>query len=188
VTRRLTALLAAFALAAVPLAGCGKKEPGIPRDDASQLIRLLRQAREQADDPQSCDELQATVRRVAAKVRALPDKTDGDVRDSLRNGVRNLASSARAQCRKEKPPKTTTETTPTETTPTETTPTETTPTETTPTETTPPPTTPPTTPPPTTPVPTTPGTGGQTPGNNGNGKGGGKKKDKHEKKKHGGKR
>ena len=192
-TRRLTALLATLALAAVPIAGCGKKEPGIPRGDASDLIKLLRTAREQADDPNKCDDLRDTIREVAAKVRELPDSTDRDVVESLRNGVRNLATDARDQCREEeKPdkPKTNTETTPEtvptgpETTPPETTPPPTTPPETTPPETTPPPETVPQPQP--TPVPTTPGTGGQGPGNgngNGNGKGlgNGKKKGGKEK-------
>jgi hypothetical protein len=169
VIRRLTVLAASLAVAAVPLAGCGDKAPGIPRGDAAEMIDLLQQAQEQSDDPQRCDELAATIRRVAARVRDLPAKTDQDVRDSLTNGVRNLAASARAQCRDTN---TTTETTPTVPT-TETVPpptTETTPPPTTevtpppPTETTPPPTTPPT--------PTTPGTGGTGPGN-GNGEGNG---------------
>jgi hypothetical protein len=176
VRRRLTPLAACLALAAFPLAGCGKKEPGIPRSDASELIKLLQTAREQADDPQKCNDLLATIRDIRAKVRDLPSKTDSDVRDSLSNGVRNLAASASSQCSQEN---TNTNTTPTETTPTETTPTQTTPPPTTPPPTTPPPTTPPPTQTtPTPPVPTTPGTGG-TPGNgngNGNGKGNGKKK------------
>ena len=177
--RRLTSLSACLVLVAVPLAGCGKKEPGIPRSDASELIKLLQTAREQSDSLEKCDDLRATIRDIRAKVRDLPSRTDSDVRDSLSNGVRNLSDSAASLCSEEKRPET--NTTPTVPVPTETTPTETTPTETTPTETTPPETTPPeTTPPETTPappVPTTPGTGG-TPGNgNGNGK-----KDKDKKK------
>jgi hypothetical protein len=175
--RRLTALAACLALAAVPLAGCGNKAPGIPRGDASELISLLKKAQVESDDPQRCDELTGTIHDLAAKVRSLPSGIDADVRETLTNGVKNLAESARAQCDQAQ---TTTVTTPTVTTETVPPPT----TETTPpptTETTPPPTTE-TTPPPTTPpVPTTPGTGGTGPGNggvNGNGNGNGKRGEK----------
>ena len=168
--RRLTALAACFVLTAVPLAGCGDKAPGIPKRDASQLISLLRMARDEADNPtQQCDELLATVQEIDAKVRSLPSSVDSDVRDSLTNGVRNLAASAQQECSQTQttPTTPTTPTVPTTpTTPTETTPT--TPTETTPTT---PTTPPPTTPPETTPTPTTPDTGGTGPG-----KGTGKKK------------
>jgi hypothetical protein len=180
--RRLTALGACLSVVAVPLAGCGDKEPGIAKRDASELVRQLRRVQALSDDPQRCDDLAAAIDDVRVKVRGLPSKVDADVRESLRNGVKNLDESAQAQCED-------TETTPTEPTTTETTPTETIPPP--PTETTPPPTTPPTTPPPTTPppttppptnippVPTTPETGGQGPGNgNGNGNGQGKVKGK----------
>jgi predicted small secreted protein len=168
--RRLTALAACLAVTAIPLAGCGNKEPGIGKRDASELTRLLRKVQAASDDPQRCDELAGRVGAVRAKIRQLPSKVDADVRDSLRNGAKNLAESARAQCQNA-------QTTPTATTPTQTTPTTTVPPRTqtvTPpptTQTTPPPSTA-TTPPPTTPPPTTPGTGGTGPGTtNGNGQG-----------------
>jgi hypothetical protein len=191
--RRLTALAACVAVVAMPLAGCGDKAPGVPKRDASELIRLLRKVQAASDDPQRCDELAAGIARVRARIQSLPSKVDADVRESLSNGVKNLAESARAQCEN-------TKTTPTETTPTETVPTETVPPTT---ETVPPPTTattppPPTqtTPPPTTPPPTTPGPGGTGPGNGngdggGTGGGGGTIKGKRKEKKahgHGGKR
>jgi hypothetical protein len=168
--RRITTLVACLGLAIVPvaLAGCGDKEPGIPRGDAAELIVLLKKAQVESDDPQRCDELLATVRDVAAKVRALPSSTDPDVRASLANGVRNLAASARSECENTQTTTTTTPTVPTtETVPPPTTETVPPPT----TETVPPPPTTETTPPATTPpVPTTPGTGGAGPGNgNGNG-------------------
>jgi hypothetical protein len=195
--RRLTALAACIAVVAVPLAGCGDKEPGIGKRDASELVRLLRRVQAASDDPQKCDELAADIADVRAKVRDLPSKVDSDVRESLRNGVKNLNDSAQAQCENTKTTPTETETTPTETTPTETVPptTETTPPPST--ETAPPPPPTETTPPPTNipPIPTTPDTGGTGPGNgngngngnaNGQGKGVGKKKPKH--KPHGGKK
>ena len=171
-TRRLTALAAWLVLGALVVAGCGDKEPGVPRSDARELIALLKSAQSESDDPQKCEELAATIRDIQSKVESLPAKTDRDVRDSLENGVKNLAESARSQCEETTTTETTPDTTTIPTTPppsTETTPPETTPPETTPPETTPPETTPPTTTPP--PPPTTGGTG---PGNgNGNGNGNG---------------
>ena len=164
-TRRLTAIAVSIAVLAIPVAGCGDKAPGIPKRDASELTRLLRKAQTASDNPeQQCDVLLATVTKLERKVAELPSNVDSDVRDTLANGVRNLAESSTSLCQG-------TQTTPTTTTPpptTETVPpptTQTIPPPTTPT--TPPPTTP-TTPPPTT--PTVPGTGGTGPGN-GNGGG-----------------
>jgi predicted small lipoprotein YifL len=169
--RRLTALAATIAVLAVPLAGCGDEGPGIPKRDATELVRLLKKAQTASDNPESrCDSLLATVAKLNRKVGELPSDTDRDVRDTLANGVRNLAQSSATLCKG-------TQTTPTETTPPPTT--ETVPpvtTQTVPpvtTQTIPPPTTP-TTPPPTT--PTVPNSGGTGPGagnGNGNGNGGG---------------
>jgi hypothetical protein len=155
-TRRLCTALAALA-ALAPLAGCGEDKKTIPHDDGATLIRLLRDARDQAGDPDKCPQLQLTVQRVQGQVASLPSSVDKDTRDSLVNGVNNLIDDARSECENAQ---TTTETTPTETTPTAPPQTQ----ETTPptTETTPPPTTP-TAPPQTTPAP--PGNGGVTPGN-----------------------
>jgi hypothetical protein len=177
-TRRLTAIAASLAILAVPLAGCGDKAPGIPKRDASELTRLLRKAQAASDNPeQQCDVLLATVSKLERKVGELPSDVDSDVRDTLQNGVRNLAQSSASLCKG-------TQTTPTTTTPpptTETVPPPTTQTIPPPTtQTTPPPTTP-TTPPPTTPtVPDTGGTGpgggnggGNSGGGNGNGNGSG---------------
>jgi hypothetical protein len=165
-TRRLTAIAASLAVLAVPVAGCGDKAPGIPKRDASELTRLLKKAQTASDNPeQDCDVLLATVSKLERRVGELPSNVDRDVRDSLNNGIRNLAQSSASLCKG-------TETTPTTTTPPPTT--ETVPPVTT--QTIPPPTTqtvpPPntqTTPPTTT--PTVPNTGGTGPGN-GNGGGG----------------
>jgi hypothetical protein len=176
--RRLTALAAILAVGAVPLAGCGgSKAPGIPKRDATELLRLLRKAQAESDNPQQrCDSLLATVRKLEQKVAALPSKVDRDVRDTLTNGVKNLAASSASLCQQTQTTPTTPTTPTVPTTPTTPPPT----TQTTPpptTQTTPPPTTQ-TTPPPTTPPPTTPGTGGTGPGagnGNGNGIGNGKR-------------
>ena len=155
---------ACAALAAVPLAGCGGgDERTIPHDQGSTLIRVLRNARDQAGDPARCDALLRSVSSAQAEVQQLPSSVSGDTRRTLVQGVDNLAQTATQECQSA-------QTTPTQTTPTATTPAPTT------TETTPPPTTTtPTTPPPTTPTETTPpptattpapgnGTGGVQPG------------------------
>jgi hypothetical protein len=162
VRRRLTALVACVALVAVPLGGCGgDKAPGIPKSDAGELVNLLKKIREDADNPQRCDALLATLGDLQAKVASLPSDVDRDVRDSLANGVKNLATSAQAQCAK-------TTTTPTTTTPTIPQPTTTIPQPTI----TIPPTTTTTVPQPTTTIPTTP-TPTSPNGNGGGGSGGG---------------
>jgi hypothetical protein len=187
VTHRLTALAACLVLAAMVVTGCGKKEPGIPRGDARELVSLLRKAQSESDDPQQCDDLASTIDEIRAKVADLPKKTDADIRDSLEGGVANLKSTAQSQCEQTNTTPTTPDTTtiPTTPPPSETTPP---PSETTPppSETTPPPseTTPPTTPTPTTP----PDTGGTGPGNgngNGNGNAGGNGLGNGKKKGHG---
>jgi predicted small lipoprotein YifL len=166
--RRLTTLVVAVALAAVPLAGCGGKAPGLPKSDAAALTKLLRRAQAASDNPQQrCDTLLAIVAKLNQKVAALPSNVDKDVRDSLANGVKNLSDSSASLCSQNQTPTTpTTPTTPIPTTPPPSTPTV--PPQTTPTT---PPQTTPTTPPPTTPPQTSPGTGGTGPGN-GNGNGG----------------
>jgi hypothetical protein len=169
-TRPLTALAVAVTLVALPLAGCGDNPPGLSNKQANELTRLLRKVQTASDNPeQRCDTLLAAVAKLNERVAALPSKVDKDVRDSLQNGVKNLADQSNSLCSQQKTPTTTT-TTPTTTVPT-------TPPQTT--QTLPPQphtTPPPTTPPPTTPPPTTPGNGGTPPGNgngNGNGNGGG---------------
>jgi hypothetical protein len=172
-TRRLTALAATLALAALPLAGCGDNPPGLSKKDAAELIRLLRKTQAASDNPeQQCDTLLAAVAKLNERVAALPSKVDKDVRDSLQNGIKNLSDQSNSLCSQQKTP-TTTATTPTTTVPT--TPTPTTQTTTPPSQTTPPPTQ---NPPPTQKPPPTqnPGSGGTGPGNgngNGNGNGGG---------------
>jgi hypothetical protein len=178
VIRRPTALLTAVAVAAaIPLAGCGGggDEKTIPHDDGAKLIRILHKARDAAGDPAKCDTLQSAVRQAKAQVDSLPSSVDSDTRQSLDNGVANLADRARQDCANVQ-----TTTTPTTTTPTVSTPTVTPP----PTETAPPTNTTPTTPttPPTNTEPTTPqtqpppqtvpgqGNGGSPPGQ-GKGKG-----------------
>jgi hypothetical protein len=169
--RSLTALAAAFALAGLPLAGCGDNPPGVSKKDAAELIRLLRKAQTASDNPEhQCDTLLAAVGKLNERVAALPSKVDKDVRDSLQNGVKNLSDQSNSLCSQQKTPTTTT-TTPTTTVPT--TPPVTTQTIPPQTHTIPPPTQ---NPPPTqTPPPTqNPGSGGTGPGNgDGNGNGGG---------------
>lgn len=183
--RRPTAALLALAL--VALAGCGGGGSGtektIPRSDGAALMRVLRSARDASGDPAKCPELQRAVSSAQAKVASLPPSVNKDTRDSLTNGVNNLADDARQDCANVHTTPTTTETTPT--TPTDTTPTSTAaPTQT---QTTPPTQTHTQTSPPAQTQPT-PGNGGATtPGGGGKGNGGapGQGKKKGDKKAHG---
>lgn len=110
-TRVVTALAVLVALA---LGGCGGDDEGtIPRDEADQLIELLREARVQAGDEDRCERLEDLVAQIEAEVAALPNSVDRDTRRTLRDGVDNLEAKAREECED-------VETTPTETTPTET--------------------------------------------------------------------
>ena len=86
---RATTLAITAALAALPLAGCGDKAPGLASKNANELIRLLRKAQTASDNPQHhCDRLLAAVAKLNERVAALPSKVDKDVRDSLQNGIR----------------------------------------------------------------------------------------------------
>jgi hypothetical protein len=113
-----TAAAAAAALALVPLSGCGGGDKRtIPHDTGSTLIRLLKDARDQSGDPSKCRQLGLTVAALQARVGVLPPSVDRDTRDSLTNGVSNLADDARRECAH-------VQTTPTTTTPEPTTPTQ----------------------------------------------------------------
>jgi hypothetical protein len=164
---RATALCALLALV---FAGCGGggDEKTIPRDEAARLVELLQEAQVAAGDQDRCDRLLQLVPRIQAEVGDLPDSVDSDTRETLTDGVAQLADHAREECQDTE----TTETAPTTTTETETVPPPTTETETEPpptTETEPPPTTE-TEPPPTVPEPTVPEEGGaEPPGGEGEG-------------------
>jgi hypothetical protein len=185
---------------AIAIAGCGGGDKRtIPHDDAAKLNHYLRVARDSAGNPDKCDTLQSAVRRAKAQVDALPSSVDSDTRQSLDNGVANLADRARQDCANVQ----TTDTTPTTpTTPTVAPPTTTTapPTNTEPNTDTAPttPTTPPTDTTPTSNTQTQPpdqtvpgqGNGGIPPGQGGKGKGpkdapGQQKKAEHGGKEHG---
>jgi hypothetical protein len=153
------AMVVAVALA-LPVAGCGKDKPGIPRADAAELVTLLR-AVERQTAKHGCTSVSRTISELQAKVEALPANTDGDVVDSLRDGVSNLRNLVASECATVKPkPKKPTTTTETQTTEPPTTETQTT---TPPPTTSPPTTSPPTTSPPTTSPPSNPS--GGAPGN-----------------------
>jgi hypothetical protein len=136
----MTAVLVVTALT-LPVAGCGKDKPGIPRTDATDLITLLR-AVERQTAKKGCVTVARTISTLQARVETLPTNTDADVRATLRDGVTNLRNLVASECATVKPkPKKPTTTTETQTTEPPTTETQTT----LPPTTAPPPTAPPTT-------------------------------------------
>jgi hypothetical protein len=150
------AVLVALAL---PVAGCGKDKPGIPRSDASELVTLLR-AVERQTAKHGCTSVSRTISELQAKVETLPANTDPDVTATLRDGISNLRNLVASECATVKPkPKKPTTTTETQTTE----PPTTAPPTTSPPTTSPPTTSPPTTSPPTTSPPST-SSGGQPSG------------------------
>jgi hypothetical protein len=169
------AVVALVAALALPVAGCGKSTPKIPKSDARELVALLRQA-DARSQAKACTGLaQVTIPELIAKVNGLPPNTDPDIRNTLRDGIDNLRNLAAIKCStvKPPPPQPTSTETQTQTTP----PPSTVTTTTKPPTTKPPTTKPPTTKPPTTAPPSSP-SGGAGPGQgkgNGNGNGGGKR-------------
>ena len=158
---------AALVAGGVALAGCGgDDEPQIPRGDASEIVSLLQEVeRRMSQERPVCGDVSRDFPRLEAAVAGLPEDVDGDIRESLDDGVAHLRDLIEAECAELREPEDdTTDTTDSEP---ETTP-DTTP-ETTPTTPDTTPTTPETTP--TTPetTPTTPGSGGVQPGDEGDG-------------------
>lgn len=94
---RATATLAAAALLALPLAGCGKSGPKIPRSDARSLIAVLETVKRQTD-AHACRTVERTLESLERRVDALPSRTDGDIRSSLVDGVQNLRELVAAEC------------------------------------------------------------------------------------------
>ena len=178
----MTALLLVTLALALVAAGCGDDEgPQIPRDQAAELIKRLREAdRRLSQDPPVCGDLsEETVPELEDLAAGLPEETDDGVKETVREGIEYLRDQIEAECasrREEKPDK---ETTTTEEEPPPTTTQEEPPPTTAPPETTEPPPT--TTPPPTEEPPTTPpdnGGGGQGPPEGGGVSPGRNKKDK----------
>lgn len=93
--------IAALTLA-LPLSGCGKDKPKIPRGHARTLVALLETTERQAD-AKSCVTVKSTIASLQTRVANLPARTDSDVRDSLRDGIANLRSLVSAECSLEKP-------------------------------------------------------------------------------------
>jgi hypothetical protein len=88
---------------ALPVAGCGKAKPKIPRSDAQHLIALLRQADARAAK-HSCTGLQATtLPDLQVQVEQLPANIDPDIRNTLRDGISNLRTLVTAQCATQTP-------------------------------------------------------------------------------------
>ena len=107
--RRLTALLLAASFAA-GAAGCGgDDEPKIPRADAAELRSALLEAKRRLD-PIRCGDLdEDSLPKLEERVAALPE---GDVRQSLEDGVEHLRTLIEAECAaREREPDTSTDTT-----------------------------------------------------------------------------
>jgi hypothetical protein len=153
--------LTAGALLALPGCGGGGDDNGqpIPRNQADQMIGLIRLADKQSGEG-TCNGAKDKVRRAAAIADQLPRSVDADVRRGIVDGLQRLQELVSAECLKQEPQPTETQTvtTETQTIPTQTE-TDTTPTETQPTQTDTTPTQTDTTPTDTTPTTTT-GTGG----------------------------
>jgi hypothetical protein len=106
----------ALALAA---AGCGADKKQIPRSDSRGIQAVLRTAERQSEAG-SCNTLiRDTIPSLERRVRALPDRTDEDVRDSLTDGISNLRNLAVAECTSQERDETTETTETTEPTTTE---------------------------------------------------------------------
>ena len=95
------AAVAAAALA-LPLAGCGKEKPKIPRDNARALVALLGTAERQSD-AHACVTVSRTISSLQTRVEGLPSRTDSDIRDSLRDGIARLRTLVAAECATEEP-------------------------------------------------------------------------------------
>jgi hypothetical protein len=111
-TGRTAAAIATAALVALPLAGCGKDKPKIPRSDARALVAVLDTVKRQTD-AHACTAVQRTLASLDRRVQALPSRTDADIRSSLRDGIANLRELVLSDCSqvKQKPDTTTEETT-----------------------------------------------------------------------------
>jgi hypothetical protein len=111
-TRAAAAVLAAAI--ALPVAGCGKDKPKIPRSDARDLVILLKAVQRQ-DAKKACNTVDRTIAALQRRVEELPTNTDSDIVGSLRDGVTNLRNLVATDCAtvkpKKKPETTTTETT-----------------------------------------------------------------------------
>jgi hypothetical protein len=99
---------------ALPVTGCGKDKPKIPRSDAGDLVALL-QAVQREDAKKACDAVSGTIAELQSRVESLPSSTDSDIVGTLRDGVTNLRNLVATDCAtvkpKKKPETTTTETT-----------------------------------------------------------------------------
>jgi hypothetical protein len=112
------AVLAASVALAAPLAGCGSSGSKIPRRQAGQIVARLDQA-ERRTAAHACNGVSTdTIPTLQEQVRALPSKTDSDIRATLNEGIDNLRTLIGAKCATPAPKKTPTTTDSTQTQPT----------------------------------------------------------------------
>ena len=119
----------AVAAGAIALAGCGGDDEGpqIPRAQASALINRLEEAQRRSE-PFRCNDLRRdTIPALETQLRTLPANLDGDVRQTLEDGIAHLRELVEQECdgaqrerkrRRERERENTTPTTPTAPTPT----------------------------------------------------------------------
>jgi hypothetical protein len=150
------ALLLGMSTAVLAACGGGGTKSGVPSASAGELKSQITDVGQAVDDGR-CEDVPGQLKQVDEGIDQLPQTTDRQLVNALRDGAEHLRSTALEEC--EETETTTTETTTTETTTTETLPEEEPPAEE-PTETT---QTPTTTAPPPPPSPTPPPTGGTPP-------------------------
>jgi hypothetical protein len=111
--RQALVLVAAAAIAAVLLAGCGggKKGEDIPRAQAALIIGRLQEA-ERRNDPLRCHDLQQdTIPALHKQVDDLPSNVDSDITQTLSDGIDHLNDLVSQECNQKQ---ITTETAPTQ--------------------------------------------------------------------------
>ena len=101
--------LAAAALSALALAGCGsqKNDALIPQDDADELSSLVAEAGD-ASDAGECDRARRAVSEAEIRLSGLPRRTSERLKDNLADWLRHLDRRIAEECEKPAPEETAT--------------------------------------------------------------------------------
>ncbi len=94
--------LASALVAAALLPGCGGGNDPIPADAAQALLRDIGTVERRAMAGE-CRKSRATLRRLTATARGLPEEVSADVRATLTGGVDRLGGLVQTQCRQKRP-------------------------------------------------------------------------------------